>query len=178
MLPTQVNLAVDGLVNLEALGQVLPARRDKVFLVTKCWTDSGARAQQMFEESLRTLKTDHVDLVHIHNVGLQLDSWHWYTSHGTVDEMLRLSNRAIVHVHVNDAPAGVAVDEQVDNRRKLPVTTGVIDLKGFMNALVKIGYDGPVECEPFDQGLRDMEDEAAVQTTAAALQRLWDLIET
>jgi len=53
----------------EALGQVLATRRDKVFLVTKCWTDSAARAQQMFEESLRTLKTDHVDLVHIHNVG-------------------------------------------------------------------------------------------------------------
>jgi len=53
----------------EALGQVLATRRDKVFLVTKCWTDSGQRAQQMFEESLRTLKTDHVDLVHIHNIG-------------------------------------------------------------------------------------------------------------
>jgi len=53
----------------EALGQVLPTRRDKVFLVTKCWTDSAARAQQSFEESLRTLKTDHVDLVHIHHVG-------------------------------------------------------------------------------------------------------------
>ena len=37
--------------------------------MTKCWTDTGPRAQQMFEESLRTLKTDHVDLVHIHNVG-------------------------------------------------------------------------------------------------------------
>jgi aryl-alcohol dehydrogenase-like predicted oxidoreductase len=53
----------------EALGQVLPARRDRVFLVTKCWTDSGAQAQKSFEESLRTLKTDHVDLVHIHHVG-------------------------------------------------------------------------------------------------------------
>jgi len=53
----------------EALGQALATRRDKVFLVTKCWTDTGPRAQQMFEESLRTLKTDHVDLVHIHNVG-------------------------------------------------------------------------------------------------------------
>ncbi len=53
----------------EALGQVLPARRDKVFLVTKCWTDSGAQAQKSFEESLRTLKTDHVDLVHIHHIG-------------------------------------------------------------------------------------------------------------
>jgi predicted aldo/keto reductase-like oxidoreductase len=53
----------------EALGQVLPTRRDKVFLVTKCWTDSGAQAQKSFEESLRTLKTDHVDLVHIHHIG-------------------------------------------------------------------------------------------------------------
>ena len=53
----------------EALGQALATRRDKVFLVTKCWTDSGGQAQKMFEESLRTLRTDHVDLVHIHNVG-------------------------------------------------------------------------------------------------------------
>ena len=53
----------------EALGQILPSRRDKVFLVTKVWTDSGARAQTSLEESLRQLKTDHVDLVHIHHIG-------------------------------------------------------------------------------------------------------------
>ncbi len=112
------------------------------------------------------------------NVGLLLDSWHWYTSHGTVDELLQLSNRDIVHVHVNDAPSGLPVDEQVDNRRKLPVTTGVIDLKGFINALVKIGYDGPVECEPFDQELRKMDDNAALQDTIDSLNRLWYLITT
>jgi len=53
----------------EALGRILPSRRDKVFLVTKCWTDSGPQAQKSFEESLRLLQTDHVDLVHIHHVG-------------------------------------------------------------------------------------------------------------
>jgi hypothetical protein len=53
----------------EALGRILPARRDKVFLATKCWTDSAAKAQQSLEESLRMLKTDHVDLVHIHHIG-------------------------------------------------------------------------------------------------------------
>ncbi|NQV35088.1 MAG: sugar phosphate isomerase/epimerase [Phycisphaeraceae bacterium] len=110
------------------------------------------------------------------NVGLLLDSWHWYTSHGSVEELLQLSNRDIVHVHVNDAPAGVPVDQQVDNKRQLPVTTGVIDMKGFVNALVAIGYDGPIECEPFDQGLRNMEDAAAVQKTIESLNRLWGLI--
>lgn len=112
------------------------------------------------------------------NMGLLVDSWHWYTSHGTVEELLELSNQDIVHVHVNDAPAGVPVDQQVDNRRQLPVTSDVIDMKGFVNALAKIGYDGPVECEPFDQQLRQMDGEQAVEKTSAALKRVWDLIAT
>jgi len=110
------------------------------------------------------------------NVGLLLDSWHWYTSHGTVEELLQLSNKEVIHVHVNDAPSDIPVDKQIDNRRRLPATTGVIDLKGFINALVKIGYDGPVECEPFDQELRRMEDNAALQNTIESLNRLWALI--
>lgn len=118
-----------------------------------------------------------VDAIGTGNAGLLLDSWHWYTSHGTVDELMELSNKDIVHVHVNDAPSGVAIDQQIDNRRQLPVTSGVIDMKGFINALVKIGYDGPVECEPFDQKLREMDDDAAVAKTGAALKRLWNLID-
>ncbi|MBC8468559.1 MAG: sugar phosphate isomerase/epimerase, partial [Planctomycetes bacterium] len=110
-----------------------------------------------------------VDAIGTGNVGLLLDSWHWYTSHGTVDELLQLSNNDIVHIHVNDAPSGIDVDKQMDNRRALPVTTGVIDMKGFINVLVKIGYDGPVECEPFDQELRNMDNDAALQKTIASL---------
>ncbi len=118
-----------------------------------------------------------VDAIGTPNVGLLMDSWHWYTSHGTVEEMLALSNKDIVHVHVNDAPAGVPVDQQVDNRRALPVTTGVIDMKGFINALVRIGYDGPIECEPFDQQLRQMDAETALQKTSDALKRVWALVD-
>jgi sugar phosphate isomerase/epimerase len=122
---------------------------------------------------------DMMELVHAignRNVGLLLDSWHWYTSHGTVDELLQLSNRDVVHVHVNDAPSGIPVDQQQDSRRKLPVTTGVIDMEGFINALVKIDYDGPVEVEPFDQEVREMEPDTAVRLTAESLHRAWDLI--
>ena len=117
-----------------------------------------------------------VNAIGTKNVGLLLDSWHWYTSQGTVEELLRLSNSDVIHVHVNDAPSGIPVEQQIDNRRSLPVTTGVIDLKGFINTLVKIGYDGPVECEPFDQELNQMEDDAALQKTVDALNNLWNLI--
>ena len=118
-----------------------------------------------------------VDAIGTGNAGLLLDSWHWYTSHGSVEELLKLSNKDIVHIHVNDAPKGIEVNQQIDNRRKLPVTTGVIDMKGFINALVRIGYDGPVECEPFDQELRSMDDDAALQKTIASLNRIWDMID-
>lgn len=117
-----------------------------------------------------------VEAIGAGNVGLLLDSWHWYTSHGTVEELLQLSNKDVIHVHVNDAPAGIPVDQQIDNRRRLPATTGVIDLKGFVNALVKISYDGAVECEPFDQDLRKMEQDEVLQKTIESLNRLWDLI--
>ena len=53
----------------QALGHLVPKRRDKLFLVTKCWTDSAAQAEKSLSESLRQLKTDHVDLCHIHHIG-------------------------------------------------------------------------------------------------------------
>ncbi len=53
----------------EALGLVLPKRRDKLFLVTKVSTHTAEGAERSLAESLRRLKTDHIDLVHIHSIG-------------------------------------------------------------------------------------------------------------
>ena len=53
----------------EVLGNLVPRRRDKLFLVTKVWVETGEAAEKSFTESLRRLKVDHVDLVHIHHVG-------------------------------------------------------------------------------------------------------------
>jgi len=53
----------------EILGHIIPKRRDKLFVVTKVSTDNAARAEQSLNESLSRLKTDHIDLVHIHSIG-------------------------------------------------------------------------------------------------------------
>jgi len=53
----------------EILGHIIPKQRDKLFVVTKVSTDNGARAEQSLNESLSRLKTDHIDLVHIHSIG-------------------------------------------------------------------------------------------------------------
>ena len=107
------------------------------------------------------------------NVGLLLDLWHLYTSHGTNDLVLELANADVVVVHINDAPAGIPIDEQVDNVRALPGETGVMDIGGFMAALQAIGYDGPVTAEPFSQRVRALPVEQAVAETAASVTAVW-----
>ncbi|MXZ75244.1 MAG: sugar phosphate isomerase/epimerase [Gemmatimonadetes bacterium] len=107
------------------------------------------------------------------NVGLLLDLWHWYTSHGTWDDLARLGNGDVVNVHVNDAPAGVPVDEQIDNKRCLPGETGVLDIARFLKALDTMGYDGPVTAEPFSARVNALAPRDALRETSEAMHRAW-----
>jgi sugar phosphate isomerase/epimerase len=111
------------------------------------------------------------------NVGFVLDSWHWYTAQETVGDLRTLTNQDVVACDLNDAPAGIAVDQQIDNRRELPAATGVIDLKGFLGVLLEIGYDGPVRAEPFNQRLNAMDSQAAVAATARAMRTAFALVD-
>jgi sugar phosphate isomerase/epimerase len=110
------------------------------------------------------------------NVGLVLDSWHWYTAGETDADIRTLSPRDVVACDLNDAPAQLPVDQQRDLLRELPCATGIINLKGFLGALAAIGYDGPVRAEPFNSTLRTMPAEMAVATTARAMKRAFALI--
>ena len=107
------------------------------------------------------------------NVGLLLDLWHWYTSRGTWDDLARLSNDDVVNVHVNDAPAGIPVDEQIDNKRCLPGETGVLDMARFLKALDAMGYDGPVTAEPFSARVNALAQQDALSETAEAMHGAW-----
>jgi sugar phosphate isomerase/epimerase len=107
------------------------------------------------------------------NVGLLLDAWHWYTQLGTVSDLMALTPEDVIHVHVNDAPAGVAITDQIDNKRALPSETGVIDLVAFLKALKAIGYEGPVSPEPFSQRVRELPAKQAIAETHAGLDKAW-----
>jgi len=108
------------------------------------------------------------------NVGLLLDCYHWYTSHGTLAELRAIRREQIVHVHINDAPAGIPVDEQQDLVRELPGETGVIDIGGFLGAVRDMGYDGPVTVEPFKRELQDLPSDAArLVVVKASMDAVW-----
>ena len=51
------------------IGRALSARRDEIFLVTKCYEPGADAARQLLEQNLTELRTDQVDLLHIHSLG-------------------------------------------------------------------------------------------------------------
>jgi sugar phosphate isomerase/epimerase len=110
------------------------------------------------------------------NVGLVLDSWHWWHAGDTAADILSLKGSDVIAVDLNDAPAGIPKDQQVDNRRELPCVTGVIDLGAFLNALNHIAYDGPVRAEPFNQAVNKMGKDEACEAAATALKKAFALI--
>lgn len=111
------------------------------------------------------------------NVGCVLDSWHWWTAGETERDLLALQAADVVSVDLNDAPAGIPLEAQQDGQRELPCATGVIPLAAFLNALVRIGYDGPVRAEPFNQALNALDNEAACAAVIAAMRKAMALIE-
>lgn len=108
------------------------------------------------------------------NVGLLFDTWHQYTSHGTLADISKLIAKDVVYVHVNDAPAGIEIDQQIDNKRELPGATDVIPVKAILSALVEIGYVGPVGVEPFNEALGQIANpDDRVAAVMDALNKVW-----
>ena len=99
------------------------------------------------------------------NIGYQLDSFHWYCSSDKLEDYNFLSNDNIITVDLNDAISGRSRENQIDYERELPFTSKVINLKKFINFLIKINYTGCVRAEPFNKILNNMDDEKAVQLT-------------
>jgi sugar phosphate isomerase/epimerase len=104
------------------------------------------------------------------NMGIQLDSWHWYNAEETAADIETLRGRDVITVDLNDAPH-LPLDQLHDDHRELPAATGVIPVRQFLRALAAIGYDGPIQAEPFNAQLRAMPIDHAVAATAAAMQK-------
>lgn len=107
------------------------------------------------------------------NVGLLVDCWHWYTGGGSIMDLASIPVEQVVHVHINDAPQ-IPREEQKDSVRLLPGDSGIIDIKGFLQTLKALGYEGPVAVETFSEELRALSPQEAVQRAAVAVRKVWD----
>jgi sugar phosphate isomerase/epimerase len=112
----------------------------------------------------------------MNNLGIQLDSWHWFNAEETDKDLLTLRGPDVLTVDLNDAPTGLSLDEYRDDHRELPAATGVIPVKDFLGSLVQIDYDGPIQPEPFNAALRAKSLNEACTSASAAMKRSFSLL--
>ena len=103
------------------------------------------------------------------NVGVILDSFHWYCAEESLADLHIWDKNSIIAVDINDADINLGPREQFDGNRELPGATGKIDIVGFISFLNLIGYDGPLRAEPFNNTLNAMRDDLAMQATIDAI---------
>ena len=92
------------------------------------------------------------------NGGLILDLWHLHSLKIPNSEVEKIPLQYVKGVELNDGPAvlandGTWVDKTVNHRQLCG--QGVFDIKGFIRAIDKLGYTGPVGLEVLNKDMRD-----------------------
>ncbi len=114
---------------------------------------------------------DFIDAIGEKNVGLLVDAYHCYTNQISNEELQKLDVNQIVHVHINDAK-DIPIKNVLDNDRLYP-GEGVIDLVGFLQALKKVGYEGPVSQEILTQQPPQESADVLLKKSAEAYSKIF-----
>jgi sugar phosphate isomerase/epimerase len=99
------------------------------------------------------------------NGGIMLDLWHIVKLRIPYEEVARIPSRFLLGVELNDGTLECpwSLHEDTINHRRF-CGQGEFDVKGFVNCLLKAGYDGPWGIEVLSQDLRKKSlNEAATQ---------------
>jgi hypothetical protein len=78
------------------VGKVMAHRRNRAFLATKTKERTRDESLKMIEKSLELLKTDHVDLWQLHDVGTLLDVNEIFAKGGAMEALLEMKEQKVV----------------------------------------------------------------------------------
>ena len=79
----------------QRMGKGIEGRRDTVFLATKIADRDGSQTARRIEASLKALRTDHVDLIHIHTLLTAEDLAVIEAKGGVLEQVLKLRDQKI-----------------------------------------------------------------------------------
>ncbi|WGL58622.1 TIM barrel protein [Pigmentibacter sp. JX0631] len=94
--------------------------------------------------------------------GFKLDIHHWQHSGAALLDLQHLDIQSILYLELNDGLIGYSSFNMPEFKRKLPLQTGVNDVKGFLTILKQKGYLGPVAVEPWDIEISELPLEEAI----------------
>lgn len=81
------------------------------------------------------------------SLGTLIDTFHYARAGIDLETVRRLPAERIFIVHINDSVAGEP--EQLTDADRLYPTEGVLNLKGYLDAIQTLGYDGGLSVEVF-----------------------------
>lgn len=108
------------------------------------------------------------------NVGIALDTWHFWTVGDTLEEVAALPKEIIKAVHISD---GFDLDREhevptQDNHRNVVIGGGAIPLQQWVDAVKSTGYDGWWVSEMFS----DRANEHDFHKVASTMRNLLDIM--
>jgi 2-keto-myo-inositol isomerase len=121
--------------------------------------------------SVSTLEQDFeiVKAVNRSNVGMVLDTFHFYAGGSKMDSIKTVDKEKVFIFHINDAENRPR-DQLQDSHRLFP-GQGIIPLREIIAALKSIGYDGPVSIEMFRPEYWRLPAEEVAQKGMEAIQK-------
>jgi len=84
-----------GIISEERLGEVVNTRRKEIFLSTKVTSRDPAEAMRQIEASLKRLKTDHLDILKIHDVQTVADVAKLSEKGGLIEIISKLKEQGV-----------------------------------------------------------------------------------
>ena len=106
------------------------------------------------------------------NVGLVIDSFHFYTGGSTIESIEAIDAQKLFIVHINDAED--LSREVLEDRHRLYPGLGILPLRQIFGALGRIGYDRVVSVEIFRPEYWDRDPFEVARAARAAAQRVLD----
>lgn len=115
---------------------------------------------------------DWIEMIGERNIGVLLDSLHWYVTGSNLKEITAMDSSQIAYVHINDAP-NLPVEKVLDNGRVYP-GEGVIDLVAFLQAVQKTGYRGPITQEVLTEKALEESGEVLAEKSSLAVSKIFE----
>ncbi|MBI5301842.1 MAG: sugar phosphate isomerase/epimerase [Chloroflexi bacterium] len=113
---------------------------------------------------------DIVKLVNLPNVGMVIDTCHFFAGDSTLDSIKAIDARKLAVFHINDVES-MPKDQITDANRLFP-GDGVIPLANIINAVRGIGFDGVASVEIFRPEYWAREPGAVAQEAIAKSKRV------
>jgi uncharacterized protein len=121
-------------VSERRMGKALEGRRNDVFLATKIADRNGAQTERQMETSLKALRTDHVDLIHIHTLLDAQDLAAIEAKGGVLEQVLKLRDQKITRFigitsHYDPAVLRTALERHDFDCTQMALNAGLVGME-------------------------------------------------